>query len=93
MDQEDSAAVLRAAGSLAQAYGAELRLLHADLPAAGLEYAYREAILAGADHRLRELRQETGVHAPYDLVAGDPEEQTRLAALQHGPGLASRLAR
>ncbi|MBY0503554.1 MAG: universal stress protein [Bryobacteraceae bacterium] len=88
VDQEDSAAVLRAAASLAQTYGAELRLLHAvDLPDAGLEYAYREAIMAAADHRLRELRQETGVHAPYDVVAGDPVEQTRLAAIQHGSGL------
>ena len=84
LDQPDSAAVLRAAGSLAHSYDAELSIIHAvDLPQAGLEYSYREAILTAADHKLRQLRNDTGVHADYELLVGDPVEQTRLTALRH----------
>ena len=88
LDQEDSAAVLRAAGAIAHRYQAELTILHSvDLPEAGLEYAYREAILAAADQKLRQLRHDSGVHAHYDLVAGDPVEQTRLAAVKNSVDL------
>lgn len=83
LDQPDSAAILVAAGAIAHSYGAELKILHAvDLPEAGLEYAYREAILAAADSKLRQLRHETGVMAPYQIVSGDPVEETRMAALE-----------
>lgn len=82
LDQADSAAVLLAAGAIAHSYGAELSIRHAvDLPEAGLEYAYLEAILAAADAKMRKLRQETGVKAPYQIVTGDPVEQMRLAAV------------
>ncbi len=88
LDQEDSEAVLRAAGSIARSYETGLSILHSvDLPESGLEFAYREAILAAADHKLRQLRERTGVKAPYELVVGSPVEQVRLAVLAHEAGL------
>lgn len=84
LDQPDSAATLRAAGSLAHSYDAELSIIHAvDLPQAGLEYSYREAILEAADQKFRQLCNDNSVHADTELLVGDPVEQTRLTALRH----------
>lgn len=84
LDTEESPAILRAASFLAKNYGAELRLLHAaDLPVAGWDVdlaPYRKGILDAIDQKIRHLRQETGIDAPYEIVEGRMPDQVRRVA-------------
>lgn len=88
LDSEETDAVIRAASSIAQAYQAELFLVHAvETPPAAWEvdYApYRKAVLDGADERMRRLRQETGIQAQYEISEGRPSDEVARIAKARG---------
>jgi nucleotide-binding universal stress UspA family protein len=90
-DGDEAAAVLRAACSIAKAYEAHLSILHiVETPPAAWEvdYApYRQAIMEAADEKLRRLRQETGIHAPYEIASGRPPDEVRRVAKDQGADL------
>lgn len=87
LDTGESEAVIKAAACLAQQYQADLRLLHVveNPPAAwDVDYApYRRALSDAADARMRSLRHETGIAAPYDIAEGRPADEIRRLALEH----------
>lgn len=85
LDNEETEAVLRAACAMARKYEAELLIVHAvEIPPAAWEMdfaPYKKAILDAADAKVRKLRQETGISAPYEIVEGRPAEQIRQLAV------------
>ncbi len=85
-DAEESGAVVRAAASVAHTYSAALVLLTVvETPPAAWEvdYApYRKAVLDAADEKMRRLRHETGIQAPYEVVDGRPAEEISRIAVE-----------
>jgi nucleotide-binding universal stress UspA family protein len=87
VNSEEASAVLRAGCSIAGTYDANLMLLHVvEAPPATWEvdYAeYREALLNRADEKMRQLRHETGIRAPYEIVgARRPADELRRIAIE-----------
>ena len=84
VDDEESEAVLRAAGWVAQKYQAELLLVHAvEIPPAAWEMdfaPYKKAILDAADAKMCEIRHQTGIEAPYQIVEGRAADEMRRVA-------------
>ncbi len=85
-DNEETPAVLRAASFIAKTYGAELSLVHVvETPPAAWEVdytPYRKTVLDAADEKMRRLRHESGIAAPYQVVEGRPAEEIRRVALE-----------
>jgi nucleotide-binding universal stress UspA family protein len=92
VNSDEAAAVLRAACSVARVYEADLMLLNVvRVPPTAWEvdYAeYRQALLDNADAKMRLLRQETGIRAPYEIVgANRPAEELRRIAAERNADL------
>ncbi len=85
-DAEESSAVVRAAEYMAKTYEADLVLVCVvETPPAAWEvdYApYRKAVLDTAEEKMRRLRHETGIQAPYEVVEGRPAEEIRRVAIE-----------
>ena len=85
-DNEETGAVVRAAEYLAKTYDAQLVLVCVvETPPATWEvdYApYRKAVMDAADEKMRRLRDETGIQAPYEVVEGRPAEEIRRVAIE-----------
>jgi nucleotide-binding universal stress UspA family protein len=84
VDSEEAAAVLKAACSVATAFKAELSLIHVvETPPAAwdIDYSvYRDDLVKAADEKMRRLREQTGVLAPYKIDNGQPSAQVGEAA-------------
>ncbi len=89
--EEETAAIVRAAGALAKSHGARLILVHAlETPPMALEIdfaAFRQSLMDGADLSLRKLAQEHGLEATIRVVEGSPSRAIREAAEAAGADL------
>lgn len=104
--EEESAAIAKAAATLANALGANLTLFHAagyPHPAIDVDYEfYRKQLLEQATQKLQSLRWENKIEAPVVLVEGSAIQSIREQALAmhadliivgrgHAQGVVSRL--
>jgi len=71
-DSDEAEVVLKAAGALSDAYGAQLWLAHViETPPATLEIdfgTYRDDLTVAADFRLREMKGRLGISAPHSVI-------------------------
>ena len=84
-DTSEAEAVLKAAASLAGAYGAQLSLLHAvQTPVVGRAdfNSYKKELIDEAYNRLRELKQKLNIDAPVSVVDAPVAEGVREMALR-----------
>jgi nucleotide-binding universal stress UspA family protein len=78
--------VLKAAATLACAYQAQLSLLHVVAAPVGNSdldmIPYTQELVENADFRVRELKDQLGIHAPHTVLEGEVSECVRQEAIR-----------